>query len=124
MNDIYTVLLDMPPGVEGQVRRTASGDYYIFLNACHTVETQKEAYDHEVRHILSGHYEDERQVQELELEADRLILFDEIMNAEANGLPIKAKPLPATTTVPAKPARDWKKELRRLKRQSLTGMYY
>lgn len=127
MNDIRVILLDLDPATKGAVVPTPGGNYIVVLNALYNEEQRRETYNHEVRHLLLGHYGDARPITEVEGEADdKQLLLDNIKEASQNGLPlVSAAPSVASTApAPATLVRDWKEELHRLKRQSLTGMYY
>lgn len=50
---VNTVLIDFPTGrVKGCVTKNEDESYTIFLNARLSIEAQKQAYDHELRHII------------------------------------------------------------------------
>lgn len=46
--------IDMPPRAKGFVRANSDGSHTIVLNACLSVEQQKETYLHEMQHIRKG----------------------------------------------------------------------
>ncbi|MDL2214215.1 hypothetical protein LJB76_01485 [Clostridia bacterium OttesenSCG-928-O13] len=131
MNDIIFDLVDMPEGVKGQVLPLPDGDYLVLVNSRYNFEQQREAFNHEVRHLLRNHYSDTRPVSELETEANaKDALLDKIKDAELNGLPLQAAITP-TQKAPPKMAEPWysskenrEKELLRLRRGMLTGAWY
>lgn len=128
MNDIILCYLELPYKVNGLVVPTHEGDYQIFINALLSAEQQRKTYNHEVRHLLLGHYEQpDRDIREVECEADRAVLLERIKDAEANGLPLETAILapekPAPIKEPVKTA-SYEKMLLRAKRAQLTGMWY
>jgi hypothetical protein len=52
---INTVLVDLPETIKGYTRPHGEG-YTIIINAKLCDEAQRKAYEHELKHILSGHY--------------------------------------------------------------------
>lgn len=47
-------LMDLPPTVHGYCYHDNDGVEYVVLNARDTVERQREAYEHEIRHLDKG----------------------------------------------------------------------
>lgn len=90
MNDVFTVAIPLPPSVQGMVATTPDGDYQIFINAGYSLEKQREIFDHEMRHILLGHYQqNERPIAIQECEADdKQLILDKIRQAQQQGLPL------------------------------------
>lgn len=57
MNDtIITELVDLPPRVKGLTHPNPDGTYTVFLNARLSIETQRQTYRHELRHIRQGDF--------------------------------------------------------------------
>ncbi|MDL2324278.1 hypothetical protein LJC61_03900 [Ruminococcaceae bacterium OttesenSCG-928-A16] len=90
MNDIFSLAIAMPLGVQGLVATTPEGDYQIILNAAYSFEKQREIFNHEMRHVLLGHYQQAlRPLHAQEAEADdKMLILDKIKTAEKNGLPL------------------------------------
>lgn len=123
MNDIRVVYLDLDPATKGAVVRDSEDNYIIFINSIYNYEQQREAFNHEVRHLLRGHhYLEGKTVQECEAEANaKGALLDKIKQAEANGLPLNSVLLKAAPA--AKPGRDRHAEsLFKIRKSQLTGM--
>ncbi|MDL2324022.1 hypothetical protein LJC61_02565 [Ruminococcaceae bacterium OttesenSCG-928-A16] len=97
MNEIFTYIINLPVSNKGQVRLLPDGDYAVFINSNLSVEQQIEAYNHEVRHIISGHYEQlERPIAAIEGEAKTEgLLADEIKQVSKTGLPLPPIEWPA-----------------------------
>lgn len=89
MNDIFTYYTQLPPAVKGVVVPDANGDYTIYINSIYNHQQHLEVFNHEMRHILLGHHNQERPVQALEAEANnRSLLLQKIKQAEEQGLPL------------------------------------
>lgn len=69
MNDIVTVLADLPTTVGGYTLRDHSGDYTIVLNARMSRERQLEAYRHELGHIQGDDFSSSLSVDLIEIHA-------------------------------------------------------
>lgn len=57
-DDVYTLLLDLPPRVRGFSRRNEDLTYTIVLNSCLCKEVQQETYLHEIEHIKNGDFQE------------------------------------------------------------------
>lgn len=88
MNEIFTHFIKLPLQTKGLVIPTPEGDYIVIINSMFASETNKETYQHELRHIMLGHHEDtERPVTEIEKEAsDTSLLVEEIITASLQGI--------------------------------------
>lgn len=64
--DVYTLLMHLPPHVHGFSRRNKDDTYTIVLNDGICREAQEEAYLHEMEHIEKGDF-GEAAVGEIEL---------------------------------------------------------
>lgn len=70
MNEINVVLVDLPPGAKGCVVPEADGSYTVYINARYNAEQQTDIYNHEMKHLLLGHYEAQaKTIAEIENEA-------------------------------------------------------
>lgn len=76
-DDYFVRLIDLPPRVRGITVPNEDGTYSIYINARLSFPMQRDAYDHEVRHLVLNHLYTERPIEIIEAEADGLIL-DEI----------------------------------------------
>lgn len=71
MNEVIVRIVDgLDPRVHGFVKEDPNGDYNIYINSCLCLEAQLETYEHELRHIYMKHLRSDRQVRELEDEAE------------------------------------------------------
>ncbi|MDF2656364.1 MAG: hypothetical protein K0R19_2838 [Bacillota bacterium] len=50
-------LVDLPHGVRGFTKKNKDGSYSIMINARLSSEMQIHTYDHEIRHIENGDYD-------------------------------------------------------------------
>lgn len=91
MNDVFTQFLQMPEGVKGLVLPTPDGDYQIIINAAYNRPQRLEIFNHEMRHLLLGHHQQQgAPLRQLEEEAaDKTQLLAAIKRAEENGLPLE-----------------------------------
>lgn len=143
MNDIFTTYVELPLTVHGMVVPTPEGDWRIFINSASTPAQQRETFDHEVRHILLGHYRQQwRPLRAIEAEAnDATLLAAQIKTAAAQGVPappLLAPRAPIHVSEHAPPARAltpprqappctpawYGEEHHRLRRAALTNMHY
>lgn len=69
---INTKIIDMPESVSEMVTPNEDDSCTIFLNARHTVESQRKAYLHALDHIRNGDLEREADVDRLEYTAHGL----------------------------------------------------
>lgn len=88
MNEIFTHFLKLPVQTKGLVIPTPEGDYTVIINTMFASETNKETYQHELRHIILGHHQDlDRPVTEIEKEANHpTLLLEEIVTASMQGI--------------------------------------
>ena len=68
MDAIIIRLLDMPESVHAVTRKDAEGDYNVYINARLDADTRAKALRHELKHIVLGHFYDDRPVAEKERE--------------------------------------------------------
>lgn len=114
----------MPEAVKGQVLPMPDGDYVVLVNARYNFEQQKEAFNHEMRHLLYEHYYDARPIAALEAEANaKDALLDRIKDAEANGLPLSTVLFKKTDETPRRKTEN-DRIIQREKRAALTGAWY
>lgn len=67
MNEIFSVLVDLPVSVRGSVQPDENGDYTVFINSRYNYDQCKDIFNHEVRHLLLGHHQQQdRPIQEIE----------------------------------------------------------
>lgn len=109
MNDVFVSRLRLPLAVKGMVATTAEGDYQIILNDAYDSETQRQVYNHEMRHILMGHLHTSQQMT-LELAEhqanDASLLCDGIRQAATAGFSGRfPAPPPAAGPTPTPPSR-------------------
>lgn len=71
MNDIIVRLIDVPVDLKGLVKEDANGDYNIYLNARYNYDQQLETYFHEEAHARLGHLHCDRDIDEIEEEAQK-----------------------------------------------------
>ena len=64
-------LIDMPTRVKGHTLENDDGTYTIFINARLSIEQQREAYLHELKHLMQKDFEKEY-VQRIEAYAHGL----------------------------------------------------
>lgn len=69
MNDVITVLANLPPTIGGYALRDLNGDYTIVLNARMSRERQLETYRHELKHILHDDFSNTRSADLIEIRA-------------------------------------------------------
>ncbi len=69
-SDIYLYFTELPNGIDECVV-SCYGGYTIYIDSRLSDKRRKEAYDHAMKHINSGHldYNCEKSVQEIEYEA-------------------------------------------------------
>lgn len=56
---VNTLIMNLPPTIKGFTRPTDDDCYVIVINARLSEEAQKEAYQHEMEHILNNHHQRE-----------------------------------------------------------------
>ena len=78
--EINVVIRDNPFGVRASVHKNEDGSYTIFIDAHLNREQQQKAYDHEVRHILSGDF-DKYNCDKIECEAHKFEVSSELCPA-------------------------------------------
>lgn len=110
MDQVFTYLLDLPPAVKGVVHPCGNGDYTIYINSRYNEHQRYEIFQHEVRHILLGHFDDEHTVlsaaeQAAATPAPRL---QPHIQSAAGGLlpPVHTLPTRTSHPVPLVPAED------------------
>lgn len=59
-NDVFVELADMPTTVRSFVRANPDGSFNIVINSRLSYESRIARYDHEMRHILNGDYDHDR----------------------------------------------------------------
>lgn len=137
MDNISVHLVQLPLAVKGVVSPSADGDYTIYINSLYNDVQRREIYDHEMRHILLGHYaQPDRPVTHQEAEAsEATLLKSQIVDATLRGLPgrpLFARPAApreasrslAPTRLPQQGAPPLHRLQRSLMRQALTGAFY
>ncbi len=65
--DVNTLEYDLPVSIAGYTISNADSSYTIVLNARLTFERRMQAYQHEMRHILTGDYDRKVDADVLEL---------------------------------------------------------
>lgn len=90
MNEIVLTYLQLPITVNGLVVPTPDGDYQVVLNSRLSLEAQRKAYCHELRHILLNHFSADMQRLESLEDAANLDFFlqSQIEQAEEQGIPL------------------------------------
>lgn len=73
MSDYCVRLIDLPPSVHGMVSMDESGFYNIYLNAHDNSIEQRRTLDHELRHIALEHFFGDRNMADIEKEAEGLL---------------------------------------------------
>lgn len=88
MNDVFVEYVSLPITIYGQVWPVLDFDFVILINNAFTTEKQKEIYDHEMRHILLGHYNNLKEpIEIVEKQAnDTTLLKQEIQKASTCGI--------------------------------------
>ena len=71
MNDIIVRFVDVPVDLKGLIKEDANGDYNIYLNARLAYDQQLETYFHEEAHARLGHLHCDRDIDEIEEEAQK-----------------------------------------------------
>lgn len=129
MNDIILHYKKFRAAVNGLVLPTPDGDYIIFINSMLSTEQQREAFNHEVKHLLEGHFEQGRRpIAQLEAEANaKSVLLEQIKDAEANGLPLQTaimskRPPPPQSEKPNPYSTFTEKKMMKWRRYQLTGL--
>ena len=61
--------IPLPDGIRGAAKPTAEG-YIIAINSTMPEQAQREALEHELKHIMLGHFSDNRSIREIEAEAE------------------------------------------------------
>ena len=69
-DDYFVRLVDLPPRVRGITVPNEDGTFSIYINSRLSVPVQRDAYDHEVRHVVLDHLYDDRPIEDIEAEAD------------------------------------------------------
>lgn len=71
MNNIFVRLIKLPTTIKGSVVKDENDDYNIYINSLISHTEQKKTLEHEMNHIRSNHFYDERSVAEKEAEAQK-----------------------------------------------------
>lgn len=66
MEDTIVRLKDLPCGINGMTILDSNGDYNVYINARLSVDDQKKAYRHELRHIERDDFYNDLTIQEAE----------------------------------------------------------
>lgn len=87
MNDFFATYLPLPLSVKGAVLPTPEGDYQIIINSAYDTETQREIFNHEMRHILMGHLHGTANLADAEAAANNSsLLSNQIETASLTGI--------------------------------------
>ena len=57
IGDVYIRLVDLPFRVKGFSCKDASGNYNVYINSRLSIDAQKEAYTHELKHVIGCDFE-------------------------------------------------------------------
>lgn len=69
--DYFVRLVPFPPGsIDGMVTPNDDGTYSIYIDSNVNTQRQKKALDHELNHIMMGHFSEDIPVDVIESEAD------------------------------------------------------
>ena len=71
MNEIIVRFVDVPVDLKGLIKEDSNGDYNIYLNARLAYDQQLETYFHEEAHARLGHLHSDRDIEEIEEEAQK-----------------------------------------------------
>lgn len=71
MDDVVCRIIELPSRVNAITVVDEDGDYNVYINARLSIEEQRKAYRHEVRHIRKSHFYTDKTVKACELEADK-----------------------------------------------------
>lgn len=66
MEETIVRLKDLPCGINGMTILDSNGDYNVYINARLSVDDQKKAYQHELRHIARDDFYNDLTIQEAE----------------------------------------------------------
>ena len=69
MGDIFCRVIELPHTVNAVISIDNDGNFNIYVNAHLSIEAQREAFDHEKRHILKDHFYSHKPIEECEDEA-------------------------------------------------------
>lgn len=72
MNNINTVMANMPTKIRAYTVANQDNTYTVVLNSNLTFEQNKASYKHELYHINNGDYDDNRRIERLEIYAHGL----------------------------------------------------
>lgn len=90
-DDYFVRLIDLPPRVRGITVPNDDGTFSIYINAMLSSPMQRKAYDHEVRHIVLDHLYQDRPIEDIESEADGVVLRDVDITAARDQTHIQKK---------------------------------
>lgn len=66
MEETIVRLKDLPCGINGMTILDSDGNYNVYINARLSVDDQKKAYQHELRHIERDDFYNDLTIQEAE----------------------------------------------------------
>ena len=69
MNEVKVIYADLPPRIKGMLVKTFDEDecYTVVLNSRLNIEQQREAYEHELKHMRARDFDDtDKSVDEIE----------------------------------------------------------
>lgn len=69
MNEVRVIYADLPPRIKGMLVKTFDEEecYTVVLNSRLNIEQQREAYEHEVKHMRARDFDDtDKSVDEIE----------------------------------------------------------
>ena len=69
MGDIFCRVIELPHTVNAVTVTDNDGNFNVYVNALLSPDAQREAFDHEKRHILKDHFYSVKPVEECESEA-------------------------------------------------------
>lgn len=78
MDTVYIRGIELPPRVKGVTVVDCDGNYNIYVNTLLCEEAQQEVLEHEMCHVVSGHFEGYAPVIENEFEARSHFNIDRI----------------------------------------------
>lgn len=69
-DEIIVTLHDFPTSVNGVVSVDADGTFCIHLNARHSQDAQRRAFEHEMKHLRNNDLHNHRHIEDIEDQAD------------------------------------------------------
>lgn len=79
-DDFFVRLIQLPPRVRGVTVPNDDGTFSIYINSSLDYFMQRDAYDHEVRHVVLNHFYEERPIEDIESEAKGYSLAEVVLN--------------------------------------------